>query len=101
MSSYIKNYSGRLNRLKARAQYKKVPFSLSLKDLEKIYTVANCYYCNCLIRPGRKQIDRLIPIKGYTLENCVMSCRLCNTMKGSMVRGDKKYERILSIIKKL
>lgn len=60
-------------------------------------TAKVCYYCGDAptdIHKSRKQwhvsngIDRVDNTKGYTLDNCVPCCKLCNFMKHSQARED-------------
>ena len=77
---------------KAGAKTRNLPFDLSRKDFEKLIN-QNCYYCgvppsertvstNCkLICNG---VDRTDNNLGYSIENCVPACKVCNVMKSSM-----------------
>jgi hypothetical protein len=58
-------------------------FELSYEECEK-YFLGNCFYCNSEAIRGEllNGIDRLVNNIGYSLENCVTSCGLCNMMKG-------------------
>lgn len=69
-------------------------WQLSEEDFKNL-TLQNCHYCGC--EPCRMQkvwsdrrkeerlplngIDRVDPTKGYTKDNCVTCCKMCNQMK--------------------
>jgi 5-methylcytosine-specific restriction endonuclease McrA len=101
--TYEKDYSGRLHILRKRAEYKRVGFDLEIEDVKQLWESQNCWYCGDKLIKGktRKEIDRLVPSRGYTKGNCVMACRVCNTIKGSMVKGDDKIRKILSVIHRI
>jgi hypothetical protein len=81
-------------RYKARAKTKNVDFSLSKIDFLNI-TQSKCFYCNCepnqiyrgeAVRNGEyvyNGIDRIDSTKGYTLDNTVTCCWMCNRSKGA------------------
>lgn len=77
------------NGIKAGAEVRNYSFELTK---EECYNIAkqNCYYCE--VPPERELktvggsirvngIDRVDNEKGYTLDNCVSSCKKCNIMK--------------------
>lgn len=72
-----KSYRDRINSIKSNAKMRNI--SIELTDLElKNLLDQKCYYCNCEKAMG---IDRLDSKKGYTKENCVACCKICNIMK--------------------
>jgi 5-methylcytosine-specific restriction endonuclease McrA len=77
------------------------------KDQFKDLTSKNCHYCSnkplqkyCKHPTDRPYvyngIDRIDPSKGYSIENCVTCCWLCNRAK-----GDMSYSEFMSWIKKV
>lgn len=46
---------------------------------------SNCVYCNAIPNPSNG-IDRVDNDKGYTLENAIACCTICNFMKGTTVK---------------
>ncbi len=82
------------------ARTKKVLFNLTKKEFGELIS-NNCFYCgvepkqvireyynhnyrgkhNPLLYNG---IDRIIPIKGYTKDNCVAYCKYCNFAKNDL-----------------
>lgn len=72
-----------------------------------IFTSSNCFYCD--ISPFQTQkslwnngnytyngIDRKVNTQGYTLQNCVTACGICNHAKHTM--SDKEF---LTLIKRI
>jgi hypothetical protein len=74
---------------KNSADIRLIDFKLSKEDVSGLYT-KKCHYCNatpsnvlkfrdtCMLYNG---IDRVNSNKGYTVDNCVPCCKVCNTMK--------------------
>jgi hypothetical protein len=73
---------------------------LSFKDFLEFTKISQCHYCDrtvnwpkCSRRRDEKgnllrnksgyQLDRKENDKGYSLENCVVCCQKCNSIKGS------------------
>jgi hypothetical protein len=81
-----------LQSYKAGAKSRKIPFLLT-KDSFYELTQQNCFYCErppSMVRQARNGklsnfiyngIDRVDSSKGYTKDNCVSCCKLCNKMK--------------------
>jgi len=88
--------------LKKGAKERKLPCLLTREEIRQI-TQRPCHYCGALpaaisrasnghlSEEGRKRsafvyngIDRVDSTKGYTLENCVAACKLCNRFKSSL-----------------
>lgn len=80
---------------KCSSRYRNLKFSLSLHE-HKSLVIQNCYYCGSSPtinqRVGKNGklvgtpipyngIDRINSDVGYTLENCVPCCPMCNKMK--------------------
>lgn len=77
-------------------KYRTKQFELSLKEFENL-SLGDCKYCGKapankyrqILTKGDKillynGIDRIDSSKGYTLDNCVTCCSICNTMKNSL-----------------
>lgn len=82
------------NKYKDRARKKNIDFNLSL-ELFEIETQKKCYYCNSTPQSsyktgtGKKRyfyngLDRVDNTKGYTKDNIVPCCKVCNRAKGSL-----------------
>ena len=61
-----------------------------------------CHYCGIIETRGFNGIDRTNSSIGYTIENCVSCCQMCNYMKGSLSLSVfiKRVEHILTIQKR-
>jgi hypothetical protein len=72
---------------KSRRAKKGVPFELTINEYDRLLT-KRCFYCqgsNCATNIG---VDMLDPTIGYTVDNCVPCCKVCEAMKGKMLAGD-------------
>ncbi|MDD5013905.1 MAG: hypothetical protein PHW73_02240 [Atribacterota bacterium] len=72
-------------RLKASAKERNYLVSINSEEFEKI-VLENCYYCN--ESEKRRGIDRLNSKEGYTKENSVPCCKICNYMKRSLTKEE-------------
>lgn len=74
----------RKNNHKRRALLKNSLFSLTIKDIDRIFERdIGCVYCNSL---NSRELDHIIPISkgGSTIfNNMVLACRYCNCSKGN------------------
>ena len=88
------SFNGLYLRYKHGAQKRSLVFSLDKEDFRQL-TKSNCYYCNIeplSIHKGSTAygeyiyngIDRLDNDTGYTLDNCVACCFICNRAKGEL-----------------
>lgn len=94
-----------LNYYKRNAKTRGYEWALSREQFEKL-TSSNCHYCRVLpedlfVTPEgskfcRNGIDRLDNEKGYTEENSVACCKICNRAKGTL-----SYETFLTWISKV
>jgi hypothetical protein len=65
-----------------RAVKENIDFKLSYDEFN-VLTHKNCDYCGIIQDIGHNGIDRVDPKIGYTKENCVSCCKICNFMKGN------------------
>lgn len=88
-------------RYKAKAKRRKIYFELNRSDFDKLIT-GNCNYCKCKPKQELKNstnihacfyngIDRYDNSSGYTKENSVSCCKLCNIMKYDLSFEDWIY----------
>lgn len=88
------------------ARRKGLPFELSYDDFINV-AAQNCFYCG--LPPANKQkpkghngdfiyqgIDRKDNTKGYTMDNVLPCCEMCNKAK-----RDKEYDEFLEWIKRI
>jgi hypothetical protein len=64
------------------ASLRKRLFTLSQEDFEKL-VIQPCYYCGFYSMHRFVGIDRIDNNKGYIVENCVPSCKMCNLIKNA------------------
>lgn len=94
------------NKYKCSANYRNLEFNLSKKEFISL-TKQKCHYCN--IEPKQNietpykngsyifnGIDRLDNSRGYTLDNCVPCCGICNKAK-----RDLSYNEFVNWIDRL
>lgn len=95
-------YSKRCQHVKERSMLCNVPFNFNTETMKELYMAINCYYCgDSFIGRTTREIDRLIPEIGYISSNCVMACRDCNRIKGTMKKGDDRLRKIRAVLLKL
>jgi len=80
-----------------RRRSRPIEFELTYEDAKKLYDLTECYYCG--ESDIARTIDRVDNEKGYTKENSVMACKVCNLLKGKLLKSDT--ERMLNILKKM
>lgn len=92
---YHSTPAGAYRVLHRRAKYKKLPIC-SIKEFSSWYTTTEkiCYYCKIpenklrflkvsKLFKKRFTIDKKIPSLGYTPDNMVFACNLCNMVKSN------------------
>lgn len=79
---------------KKRAEYKKMDFDIDFKEFSKI-TQQNCHYCS--VEPELRTrkftdyangVDRIDSSMGYTTNNIVPCCKICNMAKSNLSYDD-------------
>lgn len=91
---YTKDYSQYHTRITEVEHIKILNNTLTLEDFFKLVSSPKCYWCgqtelknyefkNGGVRPKLLGIDRKDNSLGYTLDNCVPSCSVCNYMKNT------------------
>lgn len=75
---YHKSLKHRYATYKRGADRRGLEFNLSMEDFKTLWN-KECYYCNEKV--NGIGIDRLNNDKGYTLDNSVVCCQICNFMK--------------------
>jgi len=95
----------RFYRIRTNARRRQIPFGMTLKDFIKWFENQPqiCHYCQCPLTSGNGSseysslnVDRKDNHKGYFLDNLVLACRRCNSMKGDWLT----YEQTMEIAKK-
>lgn len=82
---YMKTPNGRLTSIKGSAKTRGIEYNLTKDAAIKLLT-SECTYCG--LHNSQIGIDRLDSDLGYTNENCVSSCTICNYMKRIMTYND-------------
>jgi hypothetical protein len=76
----MKNKSVHYNHYIKGAIKRNLAFELTFEQFSDLI-LKECYYCNHKINTEVNGIDRVNNSLGYTLENCVPCCEVCNRMK--------------------
>jgi hypothetical protein len=86
------------------AKRRDISFALSQEEFEDLI-IQDCYYCGnhpsqiftqCSSKLSYNGIDRVENNEGYTKDNCVPCCKICNTMKMTLSQ-EEFLEHILKI----
>ena len=75
--SKTKSYRNKISNIRSNARLRNLDINLSDEEIKE-FLDSNCYYCGCEKAFG---IDRIDSKKGYTKDNCVPCCKICNIMK--------------------
>jgi len=85
-----KNYQKKLNNIKinyntyvSTSNKKNIKFDI---DFDSYCNIVNseCFYCKSIGEKGFNGIDKKIYNDGYTINNCVSCCKICNYIKGTL-----------------
>jgi len=104
------NFNKLYNSYKNNSKRRNLNFELDVEEFREL-TKKNCFYCN--IEPSTRYnsknmngeyiyngIDRINNDIGYTLENCVPCCGICNLMKRNLSLEEFK-DKLRAITKNL
>jgi hypothetical protein len=78
---------GVLTTYRTSAKRRKLEFNLDL-EFVKLLLNKSCNYCGDIILGRTMGIDRVDNSKGYTKENCVPCCVICNTAKSTLTKDE-------------
>jgi 5-methylcytosine-specific restriction endonuclease McrA len=70
------------SRLKYEAKRRKLEFSLTREEYAQLRNGASCHYCGGPLPDYGYALDRKDSSQGYTRDNVVPCCRICNHAKG-------------------
>ena len=92
----------RYGKSKSSAKERSLPFDLTLDQyLELVNDETFCYYgCGSQLSGSGIGLDRLDSHKGYTIDNVVPCCGICNVVKSSVINEIEMIE-IIKLIRKL
>jgi hypothetical protein len=97
---YRRTSTGRYKKAKSAALRANLIFDISFEQYTKI--ISNlCFYCAGFFPQvaAGSGLDKLDPIMGYTLKNCVSCCDTCNTLKNNVFSPEETKAAIEAIIK--
>lgn len=86
----------KFNMGKKSAKNRGYTWDITLEDY-KIITSKSCFYCNGPLPETGCGLDRMDNDKGYTIENVVPCCNLCNIIKGTTLTVSETIEAVKSI----
>jgi hypothetical protein len=73
--------SHRFSAAKSQARRRGLEWSISRETLE-ILQKSSCFYCGGKVSLVATGLDRVDNTKGYTMQNVVPCCKVCNMVKG-------------------
>lgn len=106
--SGLANMKNKIVQYKTKAKQRGLEYNLTEEQFAKL-TEQDCYYCgakpkNIINDPGKNGayiyngLDRINNTKGYTIDNVVSCCKICNRAKGTLtLREFKDWIRRLKI----
>jgi hypothetical protein len=85
--------------LKAKCRSRGLEINLTLEEYRQLVEGKVCYYCghDRIVNSRGGSLDRVDSSKGYSIDNCVPCCYLCNVMKSDM-SVDQFYGQIERIL---
>lgn len=94
-----RTFTGRYSNAKSLAKKRNISFDLSLEEYIKLIE-ENCFYCNGYFGKVETQcgLDRKDNSKGYSVDNCVSCCTICNRAKGAHFSVEETKIAIEAII---
>lgn len=92
------NFNSVIKKYKVSARKRNLEFSLTEDQFRKL-SQQNCFYCGtkphnssnhvkCNGKFIYNGVDRVDNLKGYTIDNCVACCGICNRMKNAHTQQD-------------
>lgn len=87
--------SQRYSSLISAAKKRNLTCTISKEEYSVLLSLGRCAYCDYPIDPTGSALDRKDNLKGYLLENIVLCCKNCNSIKGSILT----YEEMLIMMK--
>jgi 5-methylcytosine-specific restriction endonuclease McrA len=89
---------GRFSHLRASARTRNIAVELSFEEFYSLIKDGVCTYCKETLSPSGGALDRKNSILGYSQENCVPCCKVCNRMRG---KDDISYDEMFEVVKLL
>lgn len=72
--------------IRNRAKRLNIPFDLTIEQTREVRQ-RPCAYCGTTEQP--RQLDRIVPAKGYVMENMAAACKRCNMVKSRWLSFDE------------
>lgn len=95
---YDAKIGNRFSGLKGKCKSRGYELSLTLEQYTTLVDGKLCHYCGAGLSKSRgSSLDRVDSSKGYSVDNCVPCCYLCNVMKSDMMQ-EQFFERIEHIL---
>lgn len=104
---YSHEVKNKYDQLKRSAKKRKIDFSLTYEDVEKLLSVKRCYYTGIRFKSSNssksRSIDRIDNKKGYEKGNVVACCKQLNLLKSNLIESDNSftYKQLQSFMDKL
>lgn len=75
-------------------------FTLTVEEYDRLRTGA-CYYCHGHLAriPGVGGLDRIDNTKGYTIDNVLPCCAICNVTRGNRFTVEETVVMIAALVK--
>lgn len=71
--------------LKANARSRELPMLLTVEDLLELRVDKSCHYCKSKLHPLLGGLDRIDNAKGYSRDNVLPCCSMCNDARGHLL----------------
>lgn len=84
-----RSMKGRYNRAKQAAKRKGAGWTLSLRAYRTLIFPDKCHYCYGELPKDGSALDRKQSKLGYTIDNVVPCCKLCNWIKSDKLSYDE------------
>lgn len=98
---YQLSFTRRLSQLISRGKKRGLPVTLTLDQYQQLLAGSNCIYCGNDLPQIGCALDRKDSDLGYTFENCVPCCRICNSIRGPDYISYSEMFEVVTLLKKL
>jgi ribosomal protein L24E len=98
LHKFARTPKGGWHTLRVAAKQRSIKVSLIFEDYLKLVESNQCHYCGGDLPPTGSGIDRKVSSDGYTLENCVPCCKVCNLIRGHDNISFEEMEFIIPIL---
>jgi hypothetical protein len=94
-----RSHSGRLYKAKRRAERSGRIWEIEREDFDKLLDSGSCYYCEGSLNDTGCGLDRKDSNLGYTLDNVVPSCGVCNKIKTNLLTCEEMKAAMSAVLK--